>query len=260
MIVGKLKALWHSVKRLPLLTGIIRGLVVTLVRWITRGHPWAGPRWILDGIAGMIGVMIGRQSNDTLEARMRKSSGSLTFKVKARFSRDYSLRRILVSIIAVLLLFNEGPLFADPINGGWEKANVEIGGETLQVMTLLSGGIAPGLHLRGKRYMGLGICVMRFNKIVIFAISATQESPLAPVYVLVSESVLISLRTNSETFTFEGIISARDSDFTFTYIGCRDPNLIDLLQRPGTFTMLIEGKDQDWYVKADNIKGGLPKE
>lgn len=84
---------------------------------------------------------------------------------------------------------------------------------------------------------------------------ASIASFIHPCHTLFDESIKFSIRQNGNTFSFSGINSETD-DIKMMMIHVFSAELIEILQNPGTWDVLIES--DSWYIRT-KISGGLPK-
>lgn len=76
-----------------------------------------------------------------------------------------------------------------------------------------------------------------------------------PGHTLFDESIKFSIRQNGKTFSFNGI-NMESNDIKMKAIYVISTELIEILQKPGTWDVLIES--DSWYIRT-KISGGLPK-
>ena len=95
--------------------------------------------------------------------------------------------------------------------------------------------------------------------VLLIGIVAIGSLEFAPVLVIFDEQVTISLREGNNIQTFPGLLVSQRSSLDALSIACMDTKIIDILRRNANFTILVEGKNNRWHVRA-NIKGNLPRE
>lgn len=76
-----------------------------------------------------------------------------------------------------------------------------------------------------------------------------------PGYTLFDENIKFSIRQNGKTVSFSGI-NKESNDIKAMGFAVISAELIEILQTPGTWDVLIEG--DSWYIRT-KISGGLPK-
>jgi hypothetical protein len=154
----------------------------------------------------------------------------------------------------------------------------------LFITTILSAQVWQKSELRNKwgdtydyAYNQLGVCTGRGSngaerwrfiiscgdregiKLVRIGIYPIQKLQMPPIISIIDEPATISLKEGNSTQAFQGYVHSGTSDTSKTSIICGDQKLITALQRNSEFTILVEGRNGSWYVRAD-IKGNMPKE
>jgi len=93
--------------------------------------------------------------------------------------------------------------------------------------------------------------------VIFFSIRSLNTLEVVPAYAFINEEVKILLREGNHTDEYYGIFESSTSSLNMMMLYCRDSGLVNALCQNKNFTILIEGRDGSWYVRA-NIKGNMP--